>query len=311
MTDLMRTILSNYIEEYYNWILANPNKVGKKVKKVYKELYEQTKKERKVSFFNDLTQETEAHVYYFDEVLGSKPIKFIEKYCKQSKGKWSGKPLKLELFQKAFIQALFGFVDKETKLRKFKKGIFFVARKNGKSTIDSGIANYMLTKDGEGGAEVYSVATKKEQAKIVWEEAKRMIKKSPALYKRCRCLVNGIFYDDTDSSFKALASDSNSLDGLNSSFVVADEIHAWRDKNLLDVMYDSMSAREQPLLLETSTMGTIRANVFDGEYDYASDLIDGTIVDETILAIIYELDNPLDWQKEEAWYQANPRIRSY
>ena len=72
-----------------------------------------------------------------------------------------------------------------------------------------------------------------------------------------------------------------------------------------------MSAREQPLLLETSTMGTIRANVFDGEYDYASDLIDGTIVDETILAIIYELDNPLDWQKEEAWYQANPRIRSY
>jgi phage terminase large subunit-like protein len=112
----------------------------------------------------------------------------------------------------------------------------------------------MLSKDGEGGAEVYSVATMKDQAKIVWEESKKMVKKSPALDKRMRCLINGIFYDATESSFKALASESNSLDGLNAHFVIADEVHAWRDKNLLDVMFDSMSAREQPMLLETSTM---------------------------------------------------------
>ena len=148
----------------------------------------------------------------------------------------------------------------------------------------------MLTKDGEGGAEIYSVATKKEQAKIVWEEAKRMVKQSPQLSKRIRTLVTGMHYDKTNSVFKALASESNSLDGLNTSFCICDEIHAWKDKNLLDVMYDSMSARQQPLLLETSTMGTIRQNVFDIEYDYASQVIDGTITDEVLLPIIYELD---------------------
>ena len=205
------------------------------------------------------------------------------------------------------IEAAFGFVD-ENGYRKYKKVIFFVARKNGKSVLDSAIANYMLVADKEGGAEIYSIATKKEQAKIVWDEAKRMIKKSPSLNKRIRCLIGGIYFDATDSYFRALASDSNSLDGLNSHLVIADEVHAWKDKNLLDVMYDSMSAREQPMLLETSTMGTVRQNVFDIEYDYASQVIDGTIEDETLLPIIYELDDEKEWIKEECWYKSNPAL---
>ena len=166
----------------------------------------------------------------------------------------------------------------------------------------------MLTKDGEGGAEVYSVATKRDQSKIVWEEAKKMIKKSPSLAKRIRCLVGGIYYDATDSVFRALASDSNSLDGLNAHLVIADEVHAWKDKNLLDVMFDSMSARTQPILLETSTMGTIRQNVFDIEYDYAAQVIDGAVEDETLLPIIYELDDEKEWVDEECWYKANPAL---
>lgn len=297
-----------YIEEYYEWIEKNPNKVCKKVKKIYKRLVEDIKTPRTVSFFNKLTNETETHTFIFDEKKSLRPVHFIERYCKQSKGKWGGKPLKLELFQKAFIQALFGFVDADTGLRKYKKGLFFVARKNGKSTMDSGIGNFMLTKDGESGAEIYSVATKRDQAKVVWEESKKMIKKSPCLAKRIRCLVGGIYYDATDSFFRALASDSNSLDGLNAHCVIADEVHAWRDKNLLDVMYDSMSAREQPLLLETSTMGTIRQNVFDNEYEYASMVIDGTAVDETLLPVIYELDDEKEWENEESWFKANPAL---
>ena len=296
-----------YIEEYYNWILKNPNKVCNKVRKVYEKLVNEIKVQREVSFFNTFTGENETHVYSFDLAKSMKPINFIEKYCKQSKGKWNGKPLKLELFQKAFLQALFGFVDEKGN-RKYRKAIFFVGRKNGKSVLDSGIANFMLTKDGEGGAEIYSIATKKEQAKIVWDEAKRMIQKSPVLKKRIRCLIGGIYYDATDSYFRALASDSNSLDGLNSHLVIADEVHAWKDKNLLDVMYDSMSAREQPLLLETSTMGTVRQNVFDNEYDYAAQVIDGTVPDETLLPIIYELDDEKEWTNEECWYKANPAL---
>ena len=297
-----------YIEEYYEWIKKNPNKVCNKIKKQYEKLTNDVKTPKEVSFYNKITDEIETHTYIFDEKKSLRCIHFIEKYCKQSKGIWSGKPLKLELFQKAFLQSLFGFVDKDTGLRKYKKAIFFVARKNGKSVLDSAIANYMLTKDNEGGAEVYSVATKKEQSKIVWEESKKMIKKSPALAKRIRCLIGGIYYDATDSVFRALASDSNSLDGLNAHLVIADEVHAWKDKNLLDVMFDSMSARTQPILLETSTMGTIRQNVFDIEYDYASQVIDGAIQDETLLPIIYELDEEKEWTEEECWYKANPAL---
>ena len=297
-----------YIEEYYKWICDNPDKVCQKIKKQYAKLVENLKKEQEVSFVNRGIEEK--HTYIFDEKKSLRCIHFIEKYCKQSKGRWAGKSLKLELFQKAMLQSLFGFVDKETGLRKYKKVIFFVARKNGKSVLDSAIATYMLTKDNEGGAEIYSVATKREQSKIVWEESKRMIKKSPILAKRIRCLIGGIYYDANDSYFRALASDSNSLDGLNAHLVIADEVHAWKDKNLLDVMYDSMSARTQPILLETSTMGTIRQNVFDIEYDYASQVIDGTIQDETLLPIIYELDEEKEWTNEECWYKANPALGS-
>lgn len=296
-----------YIEEYNKWIKKNPNKVCDKVKKMYAKLLKDIKTPKKVSFL--INGELVEHTYTFDEYKARQPIGFIEKHLKQSKGQWSGKPLKLELFQKAFIEALFGFVD-ENGLRKYRKAIFFVARKNGKSVLDSALATYMLVKDKEGGAEIYSVATKKEQAKIVWDETKKMIKKSPELNRLIRCLIGGIYFDVTDSLFRALASDSNSLDGLNSHLVIADEVHAWNDKNLLDVMYDSMSARRQPLLIETSTMGTVRQNVFDIEYDYASQVIDGVIEDETLLPIIYELDDEKEWTNEEAWYKANPALGS-
>ena len=300
------TLMSSNIEEYYKWICDNPNKVCKKVKTIYKKLNEDISKEKEVSFLNKGKEEK--HIYIFDKKKATRPIEFIEHYLRQSKGKWNGKPLKLELFQKAMLEALFGFVDKETGLRKYRKAIFFVARKNGKSVLDSAIATYMLTADYEGGAEIYSVATKKEQSKIVWEESKKMIKKSPTLAKIIRCLIGGIYYDATDSVFRALASDSNSLDGLNAHLVIADEVHAWKDKNLLDVMFDSMSARTQPILLETSTMGTIRQNVFDIEYDYASQVIDGVVQDETLLPIIYELDEEKEWVDEECWYKANPAL---
>ncbi len=303
-----------HIEEYYNYLLNNPDKANHKVLVVYKKLVDDLKTPKQVSFFNAITEENETHTYIFDEKRGLLPIRFIEMFCKHSKGKWAGKPIKLELFQKAFIEALFGFIDSETGTRKYRKGALFVGRKNGKSTLDSGLSNYMLTKDGEGGAEIYSVATKRDQAKVVWDECKRMIKKSPELDKRIRCLVGGIYYDKTESYMKALASDSNSLDGLNAHFVICDEVHAWRDKNLMDVMYDSMSAREQPMLLETSTMGTIRESVFDNEYDYFCEIIkgyegQGGIVDETVLPVIYELDSPDEWQDEKKWYKANPRTR--
>lgn len=222
----------SYVEDYYKWITKNPDKVNNKIKTIYERLVNDIKKPRSAVVYNATTEENETHQFVFDVKLGDRPIQFIEKFCKHSKGKWAGKPVELELWQKAFIEALYGFVDEETRLRKYKKGLLYVGRKNGKSTIASGLALYMLTKDNEGGAEVYAVATKKEQAKIVWDESKRMIKKSPVLNEICKCRINGIYYDETESLFKALASDSDSLDGLNSHCVLGDEIHAWKDKRL-------------------------------------------------------------------------------
>lgn len=290
---------SNYILEYWKQIKTNKIIVSRRIKTLYKKLS------------NDLNSKSN---YIFDIDKADRPIEFIEKYCKHSKGKWAGKPVELELWEKAFIQAIFGFVNKETGKRKYTKAELFVARKNGKSLIASCIALYMLTKDGEGGAECYSIATKKDQAKIIWLEAKRMIKKSPALNKRLKTLVGEIDYVKQEGVFKPLGSDSDTLDGLNPSFVCVDELHAIKDKNLVDVMYDGMSTREQPLFLETTTMGTIRENVFDIEYDYATKIVDGyedknsTFKDEHLIAFIYELDKREEWTNPEAWIKANPGL---
>ena len=141
-----------------------------------------------------------------------------------------------------------------------------------------------------------------------------MAAKSPALNKRTRRLVNGIFYDKTESLFKAVASETDSLDGLNGSAILADEIWAWRDKGLLDIMSDSISVREQPIIFEFSTMGKIREAVFDGEYEYLEAVIkgyeglEGGIVDETVLPFIYELDEAKEWTDEKAWIKANPNL---
>ena len=145
----------NYVIEYFEAIKAGECIVSKRVYKQYEKLVNEINNPGK---------------YIFDEAKALKPIKFIEQFCKHSKGEWAGKPVILELFQRAYISALFGFIDKDTGLRRYKESMFYVARKNGKSTMLSGIAAYMLVADGEPGAECYSVASKKDQSKIVFDE---------------------------------------------------------------------------------------------------------------------------------------------
>jgi len=302
------------IVNYYEWLLANPKKANKKILATYKKLVDDINNKKVVEYLNKETGEVETKTFVFDIDKAQRPIRFIEQVCKHSKGKWAGKSIKLELWQKAYIEAVYGFVDEENGLRKYKKVVLFVAKKNGKSTIDSGLGLYGLTSDGEGGSEVYSIAKIKEQSKIVWQEAKHMVSKSPELSKALRTTISGIYYDKKDAVFSPLASETNSLDGKNPYYVLADEVWAWEDLSLLSIMEDGMSAREQPLFFETSTMGTIRGKVFDQEYEYCEKVIkgylgqEGGIVDETILPIIYELDSIDEWQDEECWYKANPNL---
>lgn len=305
----------NYIKQYYEKIQTGEIKTSRKVKIVYEKLVKDIDNPKIVKVYNEYSEEVEEHKYIYSEERALDAIEFIEKFCKHSKGKkFAGKPFILELWQKAFVSAIFGFIDEETGFRKYRKVILFVARKNGKSTLAAAIGLYMLLMDGEPGAECYSIATKKDQAKILWLEAKRMIKKNPILLKRVKPLIAELYYEEEEAVFKPLANDSDTLDGLNASFVAADEVHAMKDKNLIDVTYDSMDSRDQPLFLETSTMGTVRENVFDSEYEYATNVINGYVdpssdfVDETLLAIIYELDSKDEWTDESCWIKANPGL---
>ena len=305
----------NYIQEYVDKIRSGEIIVSSKVKTLYYKLEDDIKNPKEIQIYDEINDEYENHRYIFDESKANRPIEFVEKFCKHSKGrKFAGKPVKLELWQKAFISAIYGFVDEETGFRKYRKALLFIARKNGKSTLAAALGLYMLTSDGEAGAECYSIATKKDQAKIVWKEAKRMVKKSPVLLKRVRPLVAELYYEKQEAVFLPLSSDSNSLDGLNAYYVSADEVQAMKDKNLIDVTYDSMSSREQALFLETSTMGTVRESVFDDEYEYAKNIINGyndknsEFIDETLLPVIYELDKKEEWQDEKCWIKANPGL---
>lgn len=246
--------------------------------------------------------------YHFDIHAANRPIEFIEQFCRQSQGV-IGKPLTLDLWQKAFIQALFGFLDNDGN-RKYTETMLLVGRKNGKSTLLAAIGIYLLVADGEGAAEIYSVATKKDQAKKVLTEAVNMIRQSPELNAVIKKRRTDIYFPLTASTFEALASDSNTLDGLNSHAVIIDELHAIRDRNLYDVMRQSTSSRRQPLIIEITTAGTLRECIFDTQYELACDIIDGKKTDEHFLPVLYELDERKEWTNPHMWIKANPGIGS-
>lgn len=282
----------NYVIEYQKKIEAGEIVTSTRVRKIYKKLV------------HDIEHPNQ---YVFDEKKGTKPIEFIERFCKHSKGKWAGKPMKLELFQKAYIQALFGFVDKETGLRKYNESFFEVARKNGKSTMLAGIALYMLIADNEAGAEVYSASTKLAQSKIIFNECLNMVKQSPDLRKHLKKRKTDLYFEATMSKFEPLGAKYNTMDGLNGHCIVIDELHEC-DRGLYEVLKQSQSARQQPLLLMISTAGTKRESIFDDLYKYACDIVDGIIHDERFLPIIYELDSKEEWKNPNAWTKANPAL---
>ena len=283
----------NYITQYNDLLQRGEIPACRRIKAVYSRLAAETQTAGK---------------YVFDEAKASRPIEFIERFCRHSKGEWSGQPVQLELFQKAFIQALFGFTDTETGLRRYREAFFLVGRKNGKSTLLAGLALYMLIADGEGGAEVYSTATKYAQARLLFDECHNMVKQSPALSKHIRKRKTDLYYTLTMSKLQPLSRNSDTLDGLNASFVIMDELHGVKDRNLYEVMRQSQSARRQPLLVMITTAGTVRECIFDDMYSHACAVADGSLQDETFLPILYELDRRNEWTEPDAWAKANPSL---
>jgi len=284
----------NYIREYWNQIQLKNILVSKRIYQQFEVL------------IDDLDNPKDPFI--FCQELADAPIEFIENNCKHSKAPFSGKPFLLMLWQKAITQATYGFVHKNTFLRQYDEVMVEVGRKNGKTTYGAGLEHFMMIGDGEGGAEVYSIATKLDQAKIAFTEAKNMVAQSSLLQKYVKPTKYQLDFPHTFSFMKPLASDSKSLDGLNVHFALLDELHAWRVFDLYDVVKQATSSREQPLIFIITTNGHIREAVFDNKYQYGCDVLDGLIEDKRKLFFFYELDEKLEWMDESMWIKANPGL---
>jgi phage terminase large subunit-like protein len=248
---------------------------------------------------------------YFDREAADHAIDFFG-YLKHSKGKFAGQTFVLSDWQRFIVGSLFGWKNTIDDLRRFRSAYIEVPRKNGKTTLLSGIALYMQVADNEPGAEVYAVATKKDQAKILFNESKRMVESSPVLRRRYTSHRNMLFLrKDEGSTLQPLSSDANNLDGLNVHCGILDELHAHPNSSLWDILENGTGARRQPLIIAITTAGT---NVQSYCYElrsYCIKVIQGLLENDTMFSIIYSAEeftkNDTDaWKNASTWQASNP-----
>lgn len=261
---------------------------------------------------NDLETARERDLY-FDSEAAQIVIDFFG-MLKHSKGKWAGKPFVLEPWQQFIIWVVFGWKHADG-TRRFKTAYQEIARKNGKSTLLAGIGLYGLGFDNESGAEIYSVATKEDQAKITFGEGQHMAKESGRLGGLATIHQKAISIDLTNSTWKPLGKDSKTQDGLNPHMVLVDEFHAHPDRSMLDVMDSAVGSRTQPLLFIITTAGFNTQSACYIEREYAIKVLKGIVQDDSYFAIIYTLDKDEatgelldDWKDPAVWIKANPNL---
>lgn len=256
----------------------------------------------------DPRQTAHPHGLWFDQALGERAPRFLEGFCRHSKGEWAGQLIRLEEIQWQTLQTIFGW-RRADGTRRFRIAWIEWPRKNTKSTTAAGVGLYLMVGDGEPGAEVYSTATKKDQAKIVHDAAIAMVKASPELRRFLRTVRNNISCARLGSKFEPLGADSERLDGLNCHGHIPDEVHAHKDRAAWDVVETSKGARRQPLTFAITTAGVYDPESIGWEmHDYACKVLEGTLEDDGFFALICAADEGDDWQARETWYKANPLL---
>lgn len=264
--------------------------------------------------------------YSYNTAAAEKVCMFAEA-MPHTKGIWARRKekIKLEGWQIFALCCIFGWVRKADGLRRFRTVYLEVARKNAKSTLLSVIALYLLACDGESGAEVYSAATTRDQARIVFAAAKRMAQMEPEFRSRfgIECWKDSVAVENTDSYLKALSAEANTLDGLNPHGAIIDELHAHRTRDVWDVMETATGARSQPLIAAITTAGSNRAGICYEIRGYLVRVLNQTLLkhdglgykvegdavqDDTFFGLIYTLDDGDDWQDEAVWIKANPNL---
>lgn len=242
----------------------------------------------------------------FDEEAASRVIKFFG-FLKHSKGEWAGQVVRLEPWQQFILWMLFGWKGADG-TRRFRTAYEEIARKNGKSTKAAGVGLYLFDADKEPGAEVYTAATKRDQARITHSEATRMVKKSAALKKRIAIYKDNLHNEATASKFEPVGRDADSLDGLNIHGAIVDELHAHKTRDLWDVLETATGARRQPLMYAITTAGYNRQTICYELHDYTRKVLEGIIEDDSFFGIIFTLDEGDDWEDERNWVKANPNL---
>lgn len=245
--------------------------------------------------------------YHFDPDIAENHVGFIELFCCYPSGKKMGKPFIMEPFQRARLEALYGFVD-DNNIRQYNECLIIEGRKNGKTSECAAVEIDMLVNDRENSPQIYNLATKRDQAKLGFTACHKMILQSKLLKRHIRKRESDLYFDRNFGYIKALSAETSSMDGLDVHGAVIDELAAIKNRDLYDLIKQAMGARSQPILFTITTNGFVRKGIFDDQYEYAAKIINGTEEDEHFLPFIYELDDPEEWDKEECWIKANPGI---
>lgn len=248
----------------------------------------------------------------FDEAKAQRAVNFIETLCTHTKGRWAGVRFKLLPWQKELVRNLYGTVEPDTGLRRYRLCYVEVPKKNGKTDLAAAIALKQLVADDEQGGEVYSAAADKKQANLVYQVAAKMVRNNAVLSKRLRVLdsVQRIIDYKTNSFYQVLSSEAFTKYGLNPSAVIFDELHAQPNRELWDVLVEGTNiAREQQLIFAITTAGIWDPNSICWEVrEHARQVAEGIVEDRRVLPVIYGAERDDDWEDEKVWRRVNPSL---
>ena len=252
-------------------------------------------------------QKNKSFPYYFDVQTAEVRLDFYELCC-HYKGDHAGRPIQPELWQ-CFIQgSVFGWKRKSDRKRRYREVYEQIAKKNGKSTDAAGTALYCLTVDGESGAEIYSAATSRDQAKIIFETARQMVRRSPALQQYINVLTNNINVPTTASKFEPVSSEAGNIEGKDVYVGLIDELHLHKTREVYDLIKGGTAARTQPLIWVVTTAGFLTEGICKERYDYATKVLDGIIEDDELFVYIAQPDPGDDILDPAVWIKANPNL---
>jgi len=249
--------------------------------------------------------------YQYKPQWGVNACRFIEALG-HVKGQWARnrERIVLQPWQVFLVMTVFSWCETGTDYRRFRQVYLETARRQGKSLLSAAVALYELACSGEAGGELYSAATTRDQARIIWEISKSMVERDGDLRSHFNLATSAhaIYQTETSSSFKALSAEGNSLDGLNSSMLLIDELHAHRTRKVYDVLETSKGSRRQPLLWTVTTAGSDRGGICFEVRGYMCKVLENVRQDERVFAAIYCLDDDSDWTDESNWVASNPNL---